>query len=526
MDGQLSPVARQAVERLRAADTHGLPVAAYLSPELEQALRRVRQPDETPATAPLGAPVDAATTMRRDHRPDAGPRDGVRGPVSSFPIDASAQSALAARLRQSMLRFLHDLHHGRVPPAELPPGYRAAERAPFDAPALLDAALAAGDLDAAIRAAQPALPQYEQLRVALARYRLLAGSGAWSAPLPPVTDEAGRRVPAWRPGRAWSGQERVLARLRALGDLPESPREGEDPEAWAEAVRRFQRRHGLEPDGVVGPQTRAQLEVSPERRARQIELSLERLRWTPLTGAGPRIVINVPEYLLRAYEGSGPDGTRIQLKATMRVVVGRALDTRTPLLASPMREIEFNPYWDVPESIAVKELVPSLRESPERWAEQGYEFVTRQGRVVEALGEAMLDAVLAGQARIRQRPGPRNALGAIVFRFPNTQQIYVHDTPAPALFRRDRRDLSHGCIRVEDPVALARFVLSGTAEGDDARIRAAMASGERSTLRLPQPVPVVITYVTAIARSDGLHFRPDVYGHDAALERRLARSVR
>jgi len=536
------------------------------------------------------------------------------------PADPAAAAALAARLQPATLRFLSDLRRGRLPPSAWPAGYREAQVPAFDPSGLLADAVAAGDLDRAVRAARPPVPQYARLRAALAAHRALDDADGWEAPLPPARDASARWLAAVRPGMDWAGIARLRARLEALGDWPagaaaqgrpEPPgaRVGDTPGRVAdardpasvvasrgdgrtpsaarvdtssgatarpladrasadtgigsssaglrarlpdsaggrryetdavEAVRRFQRRHGLDPDGVIGPQTRAALEVPPSRRARQIELALERLRWTPLSGPGPRIVINVPEYVLRAYRDEGappvtggagagesaPLEARLTLAHTMRVVVGRALDTRTPLLAATLGEIEFNPYWNVPDSIARAELVPALRERPERWQAQGYEFVTAQGRVVTGLEEAMLDAVLSGQARIRQRPGPRNALGAIKFTFPNAQQIYLHDTPATALFDRERRDYSHGCIRVEDPVALASFALAGLPEADPSRIRAAMASGERRTLRLARPVQVVITHLTAVARDDGVHFRPDVYGHDAALERALARRGR
>lgn len=539
-------LAREALDWLRRAPEDGLRVRDYLDPAL--------------------ASVQARAQAR--------------------PSDAQAQAALGRLLHAAVLRYLTDLNRGRVPPAAWPPGYAAVADTGFGARAALDRALAEGDLGSAVRAARPSLPQYERLREALATYRALDEVAAWDAPLPPARDATGGRVPSVRPGMAWLGADRLRARLLALGDLaPESAIGPMAPEArgdrsidttvpgpssaagvaryegdLAEAVRRFQRRHGLEADGVIGPRTREALEVRPSRRARQIELALERLRWTPLAGPGPRIVINVPEFLLRAYAveapGIGPEGDstvggeaggtgprdtspvgaggsagnlahaggRFRLAHTMRVVVGRALDTRTPLLAAMMTEVEFNPYWNVPDSIARQELVPSLREHPERWEQQGYELVTARGQVVEALDASMLEAVEAGQARIRQRPGPRNALGAIVFRFPNAQQVYLHHTPATGLFDQGRRDFSHGCIRVEDPVSLAAFVLAGKPEGDPARIRAAMASGERSTLRLARPVPVVITHVTAVARADGVHFRPDLYGHDAALERLLSRS--
>jgi murein L,D-transpeptidase YcbB/YkuD len=283
-------------------------------------------------------------------------------------------------------------------------------------------------------------------------------------------------------------------------------------------VRAFQRRHGLHADGVLGRETLAALEVSPAARARQIGLALERLRWTPLTRAPRMVVVNLPEFVLRAYEVRAG---RIELRLEMKVIVGKALDTRTPLLDEEMRAIEFSPYWNVPPSIARGELVPRLRRDPGTWTREGFELVANDGSVQPVLTPAQLDAVLAGTLRIRQRPGRRNALGDIKFVFPNAENIYLHHTPATALFARERRDFSHGCIRVEQPAELAAFVLEGQPGWDAARIRAAMARGESSTLRLQRPLPVLIAYATALVKGGQVHFFDDLYGHDRVLDAAL-----
>jgi len=253
---------------------------------------------------------------------------------------------------------------------------------------------------------------------------------------------------------------------------------------------------------------------------RQIELTLERLRWTPLM-QGPRmVVINIPEFVLRAYEVQ--DG-RIQVRQTMKIIVGKAADLRTPLFDEDMRFIEFSPYWNVPPSIARGEVVPRLRRDPGYFERQGFEFVGADGRAGTTLSAAALDAVLAGRLRIRQRPGPQNALGDIKFVFPNRSNIYLHHTPATALFDRDRRDFSHGCIRVEQPVALAGFVLQGMPDWNEERIRLAMAAGVSSTLRLTEPVRVLIAYGTTLVRDGRIHFFEDIYGHDRLLDLALQR---
>ncbi len=232
--------------------------------------------------------------------------------------------------------------------------------------------------------------------------------------------------------------------------------------------------------------------------------------------------MNVPEFMLRAYT---LEGRRATLALQMRVIVGKALDTRTPLFAEDMRYIEFSPYWNVPPSIAQAELVPKLQRSPGYFARQGFEFVDGDGRALTTLTADNLDAVLRGRLRIRQRPGPANALGDIKFVFPNDENIYLHHTPSPGLFARPRRDFSHGCIRVEAPVALAGFVLEGVPEWDEIRIREAMARGTSSTLRLREPLRVVLAYNTVGVAPDGrVMFHPDIYGHDAALDEALRRA--
>ena len=436
-------------------------------------------------------------------------------------LDADGQRALDAALTRAVERYLADLHSGRVAPRAIQAGQRFERDNGFAPAEVLRAALAAGRLPEAVSDAAPAHADYPGLRRALGWYRELAEDplrgGLWRAPLPPLP---GRKL---EPGQAWAGAGDLARRLVALGDLPATARlESRYEGAVVVALRAFQARHGLAADGVVGRETFAQLEVSPVRRARQIALGLERLRWTPRLRAPRSIVVNVPEFVLRAY---AVEGGAAVLQLQMRVIVGKALDTRTPQIAEDMRFIEFSPYWNVPPSIALAELVPKLQRSPDYFARQGFEFVDGDGRVYTTLTQDRLDAVLRGQLRIRQRPGPKNALGDIKFVFPNDEAIYLHHTPSPGLFARQRRDFSHGCIRVEAPVALAGFVLQGVPEWDETRIHEAMARGTSSTLRLREPLRVVIAYNTVGVAPDGrVLFHPDIYGHDAALDEALRRA--
>jgi murein L,D-transpeptidase YcbB/YkuD len=478
---RLRPWAPDIVARLEAAAADGLEPTDYGAAALRAALNRL-------GTAP------PATTARFD-------------------------TALLAAL----LQFLSDLRCGRVQPQQLHQAYRVPAVTGFDPPAAVRAALQAGALDEAWRAATPPLPMVAALRDALARCRALAADAAWQQPLPPLP-AAARRGAAQKlePGAAWEGAGRLAQQLAAWGDLPAlpNPLPQQLDAPLTEALRAFQRRHGLQDDGVLGRATWAALQVHPAQRAQQIALALERLRWTPLL-QGPRmIVVNLPEFVLRAYEVQ-PDG-RVVVRERMKVIIGRALDTRTPQFDELMREVEFSPYWNVPASITRHELVPRLRRDPAYFEREGFEFVDRSGRVVGGgPGAAQLDAVLAGTLRIRQRPGARNALGDVKFVFPNREHIYLHHTPGTGLFARDRRDFSHGCVRVEDPVALARFVLQEEPGWDEARIRAAMAAGVSRTQRLSRPLPVLISYGTALVIGGRMHFFDDIYGHDRVLQAAL-----
>ncbi len=437
----------------------------------------------------------------------------VRRAGTGAPLTPTEQARLDNRLTRSMQHYLNDLRHGRVNPSQIKANFSTPSDPALDVAAWLRTVVRERRLGPAVAQLATQAPMATPLRQALARYRALGQHPAWQSPLEPLP---GRKLET---GQAYVGLRLLAQRLQALGDLaqgtPMSARlEGE----LVAALMRFQERHGLTPDGVLGPKTMQQLAITPEQRAVQIALSLERLRWTPLRQAARMVVVNVPEFVLRAYE---VQDRRIQVKLTMKVIVGKALDKRTPLFDEDMRFVEFSPYWNIPLSIARQETVPQLRADPGYLARQDMEFVTANGQVVTSMAPRYLDAVLSGAWRIRQRPGPKNALGDIKFVFPNNDNIYLHHTPSPALFGRDRRDFSHGCIRVQEPVALAKFVLQDDPDWPEERIRSAMASGQSSTLRLDKPVTVLIAYSTVVAKAGRVFFYPDLYGHDRLLAQAL-----
>ena len=429
-----------------------------------------------------------------------------------------ARQQLDAAITKAMQRYLSDLQIGRIEPRQIHADFTPVQRDTSDIPHQLRLAVDGKRLSDAVQQIASQLPMARPLREALASYRALETDTAWQTPLP-LPDKG-----KLEPGQQYPALAELVRRLQVMGDLDSAlpaARLYEGP--LVDALERFQQRHGLDRDGVLGRLTLAQLNVTPGQRAHQIALTLERLRWTPYQQAPRMVVVNLPEFMLRAYE---VDQGRVQIRLAMKISVGKALDTRTPLFDEDMRYIEFSPYWNVPRSIASRELVPRLRSDPAHFADQGFEFVTRQGLVVDTLSTTQLDAVMAGQSRIRQRPGPKNALGDIKFVLPNNGNIYLHHTPAVGQFSRTRRDLSHGCIRVEEPVALARFVLRDESEWTEDRIREAMQSGTSRTIRLKQPLAVLIAYSTVVFKQGMVHFFADLYGHDALLDQTLrARSA-
>lgn len=426
--------------------------------------------------------------------------------------------AIAARfdlgVSLATLRYLRHLHSGRIDPRQA--GFRFDPPAdPHDFGSILATALAAGGIrDVALDLA-PQIPQYRRLREALARYRGLAALDSG--------DSLRVRLPL-RPGDSVVGLASLADRLRAAGDLTVGEADTSVYGGALEAaVRRFQARHGLEADGVVGRETAAELNVPIAWRVRQLVLAQERLRWVPDLSAGPFVLVNIPMFELLAFDSVGAGTPALRTG----VIVGRALGTQTPVLLESMRYLIFQPYWNVPASILRNEILPALRRNPDYLRRNDMEIV--QGPGDDALPLAQTPENLArlesGQLRLRQRPGPRNALGRIKFIFPNDANVYLHDTPAQELFSRARRDFSHGCVRVEDPPGLAAFVLRGLPEWTPETIREAMTRGPQSRrVNLPRSIPVVLFYTTAAVEADGtVRFAPDIYGHDRVLDRALAR---
>lgn len=418
------------------------------------------------------------------------------------------------RISQVMRMYVKDLKNGRVDPATVKQKFNRTPITDAQADVFLQNALQQEDLASLPQTLTSPIPMYGSLLKVLAHYKTLLDSPAWQTPLPAIKGNG------LKSGQPYAGLAGVQARLEALGDLPAGSAVPAVYDArLVQGIKNFQERHGLDADGVLGKGTLAQLSVTPAERVRQIEISLERLRWTPLTTHPRMIVVNVPEFILRGYT---VNNGQVDPEIEMKVIVGKAFNTSTPLFDGEMKHIEFSPYWNIPYSIARSETIPRLRRDPGYLSRQGMEFVVGNS-VSTAVTEANMNAVLAGQARIRQRPGPQNALGDIKFIFPNNMSIFLHHTPSVGLFDRTRRDFSHGCIRVEEPVELAQFVLVNQPEWTETRIKSAMESRKSNTMKLNEPIPVVLAYSTVVVKNNKTYFFPDIYGQDKLLNQALLR---
>src|SRR5581483_1550339 len=340
-------------------------------------------------------------------------------------------------------RFAADLHNGMVDPRAA--GYDLEIPRPhFDTGELLETLATAPSVAAALDGIEPQFKHYALLKKALGRYRRLASQPELNG-LP----NPGRT--SIKPGGLYDGTPALRRLLIALTDMPTlvgDPADLHLDPATVNALKAFQSRHGLAPDGRLGRDTYQALTTPFSQRVRQIELSLERWRWLPPKLTAPSIIVNIPQYRLFALYTT--DDLEQQM-LRMDVIVGKAFPLlQTPVFAAEMRYLVLHPYWDVPNSILRRELLPLIRRDPTYITRNDYEIVRGQTDAAEAqpVTRQTLDALARGELRLRQKPGPKNPLGFVKFVLPNRYDVYLHGTAAPALFKEEQRAFSHGCVRV------------------------------------------------------------------------------
>lgn len=424
-------------------------------------------------------------------------------------------SDLELLLTDAFLTYGTHLVSGRLNPKTIHSDWSQLPRDTALVP-LLQTALQTGQITETLTSLAPPHSGYARLRKALYDYRLLAQNGGW----PPIS--AG---PKLNPGQRQARVRELRARLWVSGDLSTPPLPMTDPAYDADllyddnllqAVRHFQRRHGLADDGVIGEQTLAALNVSAEERVRQIEMNLERWRWLPGDFGQRYIMVNITNFEMAVIEGNQP-----VLEAS--VVVGTS-ERPTPVFTGNMSYLVLNPYWHVPRSIALKDKLPQLRRDAYSLKRQGIRiFNTLNGGGEIDPGSVDWSQVGARNFhyQLRQDPGPGNALGRVKFMFPNEHNVYLHDTPKRGLFSRNQRTYSSGCVRVSNPIELAEYLLKSTSWNRET-IQSAWSGKKERSVRLPENIPVHILYWTAWADEDGaVHFREDIYQHDKPLERAL-----
>jgi murein L,D-transpeptidase YcbB/YkuD len=430
-----------------------------------------------------------------------------------------AQQAVAqfdVAMTISAMRYLSDLHAGRINPQALNFDIDVpAKRAAFNLPDLLNNQLVDSDDVASMAASvEPQNPMYVADERALAQYLDLAKQQD-SAPhqeLPAVAKTVSV-------GGSYAALPQLLQRLQMEGLSSTTAQPQAYDAGLSASIHDYQERHGLTADGKLTQATIDSLNVPMDTRVQQFGDTLERFRWLPDGFIQPRLFVNLPEFVVRAYE---PDHS---LAFKMKVVDGEAKGEHdTPIFVRTMRYLVFRPYWNLPSSIVKKEIVAHVEKSGKSYLEShDYEVTTANGTVVT---DYTADDLAHSKYNVRQKPGPKNSLGLVKFLFPNEYDVYMHSTPELNLFDLSRRDRSHGCVRLQHADQMAAWVLNGQGDWDADKVEAAMngTTDDNKTVNLKTTLPVVITYLTANVDEDGTtHFFDDIYGYDQEMQAALAK---
>jgi murein L,D-transpeptidase YcbB/YkuD len=430
--------------------------------------------------------------------------------------DAVGLARLDILLTLAVGGYVADMKEGRLNPRKVNPELFASARdVEIDLVQMVEQILAASDLQEYLKSQGPSHARYHKLREALASYRDIAARGGWE----PVPE--GETL---RPGMKDERVPKIRKRLYLTSDI------GSDDfrsilydEELVKAVKHFQMRHGLAKDGILGTGTRAAMNLPVEKLIRVIEMNMERSRWISHDLGDVRVAVTIAGFKLGVLNSG-------ELELAMPVIVGKQYHM-TPVFSDMIKYIEINPYWNIPPSIARNEMLPKLKKNPLYLRERNIRVFSSWGEEGTELDSTKIDWNKVGpdivRYKLRQDPGPDNALGTVKFMFPNTYNVYLHDTPTHSLFNKTDRAFSHGCIRVSRPMELASHLLGGELEGWGMdRIKEIISTRKRTVVPLKKPVPVHIAYRTVwIGPDDSVRFSKDVYGRDNMLEAALYESV-
>lgn len=422
-----------------------------------------------------------------------------------LPYSPSIAAELELRTSHAILTLAKDLSRGRFSATAADPDWYIAQPE-FDAVAFLLEAIKSDTLQQSLQNVSPQNPSYQRLKQTLTRYgQHIVDHPAW-VHIPPT--------PSIRPSMSDSVIPLIRQRITqaySIDGIAEFQLSSQVSQHYDDelvtAIKAFQTQHGLNADGIIGKNTLRALNIPLAWKIRQLRIAMERLRWLPRNLGKRYLMVNTSGFRLMAVEQN-------EHALSMRIIVGRDYRS-TPSFKGTLSHVVLNPHWNVPSSIATKDLLPKQQKDPSFFTSGNYKIFSNHNRN-ETIDPSTINwnAIKKGFPYVlRQEPGAHNALGRIKFMFPNSFDIYLHDTPSKSLFQKDIRTFSSGCIRLEKPLELAAFALEEPTLSDD--FLEQFDSGTTKTIHLRRPLPIFLVYITAwVDEHEKVHFSPDIYGRD------------